>query len=363
VRDISGDAFPADYSGTTTTSGGNTYWLHPISQTLTLGSNDQLNAKNIEGFTYSFSDNEGGTKIYTDYWNYYWIYSTYNFYYTRNEYTFAYNSQTSAYSGGSVSNVPFEKSLSLVFPGHTSDWTGRTITVDGVTKVFGGGYYEPECENVVDFATARMPAKDLTVYAKWVKQQVKLMFDSASSGQAISDRDYYVGDVVENLPVLADQNNMEFTGWYSDPETTQRFTDGMTISRNTTLYAGWKQSVTKYTVKYVNQNNSLMSTSKVVLYVAVGTVITAGNTTGVTESPAYVPGYTFDSVDPASLTLVKDSSQNTIVFRYVPSLGTITRSSTCWRAERRFRAFRISRWTPPTPAWSSITCRSRTTIR
>ena len=285
------------------------YWKHYASQDLILGIGNTLSPKQLEGFTNVANDGTGSTL------------STYNFYYARNKYTFAYNPQTSAYSGGGDDSVPYEKSLKLVFPTHTSDWAGRTIVVDGVTKVFGGWYYEPECQTPVDFASDRMPAKPLTIYAKWVKQQVKLSFDAASAGQAFADRDYYVGDVVENLPDLADKPYEEFTGWYSDAAATQKFTDGMIISRNTTLYAGWKPIATQYTVRYVDQSNNPISAAKLVAGVNAGATVTAGDTGSETEQPIYISGYTFDSVTPASLTLSKDKSSNTIVFKYKAFAG------------------------------------------
>ncbi len=298
VEGIPGDTMPEQYSGTVQ----GTYWLHYATQALNRAKSDSLNSKNLDGF---INPNTSGGKQ-----------DEYNFYYARRKYTFAYDPQTSAYSGGTILNVPYEKSLKLVFPAYASEWDGRTITVDGVVKRFDGWYYEPECRTPVDFSSDRMPAKNLTIYAKWSKQQVTLSFDAASAGQSFEDITYDAGDVVEDLPVLPDKQNEAFAGWYSDPETTQKFTDGMVISRDTTLYAGWKPFATQYTVRYVDLNNNPISTAKVVSGVRVGDIITAGDTGSETEQPVYVNGYAFDSVQPAELTLGKDKASNTIVFKY-----------------------------------------------
>ena len=77
--------------------------------------------------------------------------------------------------------------------------------------------------------------EDITLYAKWAsKVTLTIVYGNGYDTEVV---DYGEGDkIVLASPKAA--NGKSFTGWYSDPECTVKYTLG-TIDTDTTIYAGW----------------------------------------------------------------------------------------------------------------------------
>ena len=204
------EALPGQTGRYTHTQGEVTYiWSEEYSQTY--ASSGNLSAKQIAGMEYV-----GNGRYVAE------PYANYNFLYTRNRYTLSFNTQ-----GGATSVAPqtmmFEQSLSGTAPGaYVEDKTTKEL--DGVTYTFTGWYTVPECypNSKVDFATATMPANDLTLYAGWDSQKetvyvyLTLEGDKAEETWAItygqSVQTYLENSSLE-MPEITVASGEEFVGW------------------------------------------------------------------------------------------------------------------------------------------------------
>ena len=116
------------------------------------------------------------------------------------------------------------------------------------------GWYEQSdfSETAWDFATDKMPAKDVTLYAKWTVNSYTVTFDS-KGGDAVPSETVTYGDTVSkpsdpakddatpNVTAAGDAPAHDFTfkKWYSEEALTTPFDFDTPITADITLYAKW----------------------------------------------------------------------------------------------------------------------------
>lgn len=181
-------------------------------------------------------------------------------YYTRNSYNlkfYNYNADVAG-EGGSVQ---YEAPLS----GYEFTPAYPAMLEEGA-YAFAGWYTTAGCYagSEVNWATATMPASDVTLYAKWVPvtHTVKTYLtenDLNSSAQAQGTWTVSHGTAVpENQrPVTPENGKYTFVGWfYKDNDGTEHAFDfSMPVNRDLNLYAKWSvNTLVSYTIKYAVRN-------------------------------------------------------------------------------------------------------------
>jgi len=119
------------------------------------------------------------------------------------------------------------------------------------------GWYEQSdfSETAWDFATDKMPAKDVTLYAKWTVNSYTVTFDS-KGGDAVPSATVTYGNTVakpsdpenpsldDTIKNVTDANDapvhdFTFKNWYTDEALTTPFDFDTPITADITLYAKW----------------------------------------------------------------------------------------------------------------------------
>lgn len=121
------------------------------------------------------------------------------------------------------------------YPEGTTVTLTRTPTRDGYR--FTGWYTDPDLTNRVTRVTV---GEDTTLYAGWeeLKQEESrtVTFDD---GTTKTSRQVAAGSTIR-LTETPTRDGYRFTGWYTDPEKTNRVTR-VTVDNDLTLYAGWEK--------------------------------------------------------------------------------------------------------------------------
>ncbi len=179
-------------------------------------------------------------------------------YYTRNSYKlkfYNYNADVAG-EGGSVQ---YEAPLSGYYfePEYPSNLEKNAYKFDGWYTT-AGCYAGSE----VNWATATMPASDVTLYAKWVPvthtvKTYQTENDLNSSAPAQETWTVSHGKTVENPPENPSKGEYTFVGWfYKDADGTEHAFDfSMPVTKDLNLYAKWSvNTLVSYTIKYAVQN-------------------------------------------------------------------------------------------------------------
>lgn len=179
-------------------------------------------------------------------------------YYTRNSYKlkfYNYNADVAG-EGGSVQ---YEAPLS----GYEFKPVYPAMLEEGA-YAFAGWYTTAGCYagSEVNWATATMPASDVTLYAKWVPvthtvKTYQTENDLNSSAPAQETWTVSHGKTVENPPENPSKGEYTFVGWfYKDADGTEHAFDfSMPVTKDLNLYAKWSvNTLVSYTIKYAVQN-------------------------------------------------------------------------------------------------------------
>ncbi len=179
-------------------------------------------------------------------------------YYTRNSYKlkfYNYNADVAG-EGGSVQ---YEAPLS----GYYFEQEYPSNLEKNAYK-FDGWYTTAGCYagSEVNWATATMPASDVTLYAKWVPvthtvKTYQTENDLNSSAPAQETWTVSHGKTVENPPENPSKGEYTFVGWfYKDADGTEHAFDfSMPVTKDLNLYAKWSvNTLVSYTIKYAVQN-------------------------------------------------------------------------------------------------------------
>ena len=139
-------------------------------------------------------------------------------------------------------------------------------TKEGYT--FAGWYKEAACQNKWDFATEKMPANAVTLYAKWEANAYSVGFN-ANGGTGTMSEQAFVYDTAQGLETNKfTKDGYTFKGWSTIVNGQVMYTDGATVNNLTatnhdtvTLYAVWEAN--QYTVTFKDWDGSVLKTEQV----------------------------------------------------------------------------------------------------
>ncbi len=206
-------------------------------------------AQGVQGMTYSYATIDGhkqtSTKIKAD------GSLVVKLYYNRNSYDVTFDSK-----GGS----PVEKLIGIRY-GSTIERPTDPIK-EGYT--FGGWYKDEACseDQAFDFSLDKIPGENLTLYAKWIAGNYRVIYD-ANGGTGSTPPQDFIYDVEQALTANGfTHEGFSFAGWntnadgsgisYSDEEVVVKLTSGNSIK----LYAQW--ALNSYKVIFHSNDGSDM---------------------------------------------------------------------------------------------------------
>ena len=224
----------------TTTYHGTTYKLDHSDTSPGTGYTVTQNDKyELTGFTYKEGTKNGGK------------YDNAKFYYTRNSYNVVYvsNSQTV-----NTASYKYEADIS-----NAGGYVPTTAPVGKEDYVFAGWYADPTGQTKYDFTGKKMPAQNITVYAKWVpptytvtlydQDNNKILLGTDSEGNPIHSLEVAKGAKFDEsqVPTITLDEGETFLGWTLQDGTP--FNLDTEINRDYVLYAR-VGSQKGYSVKY-----------------------------------------------------------------------------------------------------------------
>ena len=139
-------------------------------------------------------------------------------------------------------------------------------TKEGYT--FAGWYKEAACQNKWDFATEKMPANAVTLYAKWEANAYSVGFN-ANGGTGTMSEQAFVYDTAQGLETNKfTKEGYTFKGWSTTTDGQVVYADGESVKNLTsvpnetvTLYAVWEAN--QYTVTFKDWDGSVLKTEQV----------------------------------------------------------------------------------------------------
>lgn len=110
---------------------------------------------------------------------------------------------------------------------------------------FDGWFYDPE--GTEPFDPEKPVDGDTTLYGKWTPQTVTVSYEWADPENVPSDAELPADQPVrKGQPYTAERmetkENWVFKGWFTDPECTVPFADGMELNGDITLYGKWERT-------------------------------------------------------------------------------------------------------------------------
>ena len=208
---------------------GNGYDLHHTdvikgSSYLTIGKED---CYAISGFTFEYCNPDVGES-----------YNCAKFYYKRNSYSLKF-----------INNGKQEKTVSKKYEQSIEDASYTPTRPSSLPKyyVFDGWYENELCEGeAFNFTGKKMPAQNVTLYAKWTASNVKFTYN-LNNPEGTVDKDtkkVEAGTVASTvLPSIPTINEYSFAGWYyadgNGNITSEVFHTGSTITRDTSIVGKW----------------------------------------------------------------------------------------------------------------------------
>ena len=208
---------------------GNGYDLHHTdvikgSSYLTIGKED---CYAISGFTFEYCNPDVGES-----------YNGAKFYYTRNSYDLKF-----------INNGKQDKTVSKKYEQSISSENYTPTRPSSLPDyyVFDGWYENELCEGeAYNFTGKKMPAQNVTLYAKWTASNVKLTYNLNNPEGALVKKteDVAAGTVASTvLPSIPTINEYSFAGWYyadgNGDITSEVFHTGSTITRDTSIVGKW----------------------------------------------------------------------------------------------------------------------------
>ena len=191
---------------------------------LTIGNED---CYAISGFTFEYCNPDVGES-----------YNGAKFYYKRNSYNLKF-----------INNGKQEKTVSKKYEQSIEDASYTPTRPSSLPEyyVFDGWYENELCEGkAFDFSGKKMPAQNVTLYAKWTASDVKLTYNLNNPEGALVKKteDVAAGTVASTvLPSIPTINEYSFAGWYyadgNGDITSEVFHTGSTITRDTSIVGKW----------------------------------------------------------------------------------------------------------------------------
>ena len=160
------------------------------------------------------------------------------FYYTRNSYDLKF-----------INNGKQDKTVSKKYEQSISSENYTPARPSSLPDyyVFDGWYENELCEGeAYNFTGKKMPAQNVTLYAKWTASNVKLTYNLNNPEGALVNKteDVAAGTVASTvLPSIPTINEYSFAGWYyadgNGDITSEVFHTGSTITRDTSIVGKW----------------------------------------------------------------------------------------------------------------------------
>lgn len=246
-------------------------------------------------------------------------------YYTRNSYSLKFYNYN-GYVNDKDASVQYEAPLSSYYfePEYPANLEKNAYKFDGWYTT-AGCYAGSE----VNWATATMPASDVTLYAKWVPvthtvKTYQTENDLSNVGSELGTWTVSHGKTVENPPENPSKGEYTFVGWfYKDADGTEHAFDfSMPVTKDLNLYAKWSvNTLVSYTIKYAvrNEDGTLTYIADDTKGSALAlTTKTFEAKTGTQLKEGYQSGY-FPTTSSHSITMdIDDSAKNEYTFVYVP---------------------------------------------
>ncbi|MBW4258542.1 InlB B-repeat-containing protein, partial [Methanobacterium sp. YSL] len=185
---------------------------------------------------------------------------------------------------------------------------------------FGGWYSDSSLTTVYVFD--KMPAEDITLYAKWALNAYTISFE-VNGGSAVNSitQNY---DTNVTAPVNPTKLGYTFGGWYSDSALTVLYTFSTMPAQSITLYAKW--SLNAYTISFeVNGGSAVNSITQDynTSVIAPANPTKLGYTFGGWYSDSGLTTvYVFDKMPAQSITLYAKWSINTYTITFDSKGGT-----------------------------------------
>ncbi|MDO4492851.1 MAG: MBG domain-containing protein [Clostridia bacterium] len=265
----------------------------------------------IQGFTRfsasaaGFSNNQKGSSRDKDWY----------LYYMRNNYALQFsNAGTIAKS----ETVPFESGLSAY-----ASYVPATPAAYSEGYRFDGWYKDEAGSQKFDFNTEKMPAGDVMVYAKWVKDDYQvtvhptfLAAEGIDSGvYTITNDSYkvYFGDKVDlnriGLPMNPPKEGYEFRGWYTNSACTVPFTANTVVRSDLNIYAKWVYTgLVGFTIRYIDKATGASLTPDITGSDEIGKNLSA--------SAKGFTGYQLQGENYRKIVLSANPAENVITFEY-----------------------------------------------
>lgn len=134
---------------------------------------------------------------------------------------------------------------------------GKLATPEKAGYTFAGWY---DNAGLTGEAVTTPAETGKTYYAKWEKNKYTVTLENNNHGVKPADKTVEDGDFVTDLPKLSDsENEWVFTGWYTDAECTTEY-KSESITKATTLYAGWRKYTNTSLTAKVSKSNYLVNT-------------------------------------------------------------------------------------------------------
>lgn len=182
----------------------------------------------IPGFTYSSNSKKD---------------NDYYLYYTRNSYKLDFNSANKIVKS---ETIPYETALS----GYNFTPSYPAKLEAGAYK-FDGWYTDPGCTNAVDWETAKMPYKNMVVYAKWAPVVHTVTFAKTEGAEAEETQKVNHNELAQEHTTT--NGSYTFIGWfYKDANGVEHAFDlSMPVKHDMNLYAKWRTDVlVNYIIHY-----------------------------------------------------------------------------------------------------------------
>ena len=248
------------------------------------------------------------------------------FYYTRKNYNLVYKDQ---YGGEVKEPLPYEQKLSESENYKSKYEPACPSTLEAGAYTFGGWYTDPGCTHPVDW-TAKMPASDVTLYAKWapVTHTVKTWLTDAKTtavnvGETGSNEQTVNHRELATKPDTPSNGNYTFVGWfYKDADGTEHAFDfSMPVTKNLDLYAKWSSNtLMEYTIHYKLRNGDTTIAQDTKGSALAGSTKTFEAKTGDQLNDGYRSGY-FPETSSHSITMdiegTAENGKNDFTFYYV----------------------------------------------
>lgn len=243
-------------------------------------------------------------------------------YYTRNSYKLKFYNYND-YVDGKEASVQYKAPLS----DYNKFTPAYPAKLEEGAYEFAGWYTTAGCYagSEVNWATATMPASDVTLYAKWAPKThtVKTYLtenDLSNVGSELGTWTVSHGKTVENPPENPSKGEYTFVGWfYKDADGTEHAFDfSMPVTKDLNLYAKWSvNTLVEYTIHYQLEDGTSIADDTKGSALAL-TTKTFEAKTGTQLTEGYQSGY-FPTTSSHSIIMdIDNPAKNEYTFVYVP---------------------------------------------